>query len=133
MPEKTRNAGVAPSPPKGEGVDAATESRLATMVGWGLRIGVLLVAAGMACAFTWSWAIGAFPPLQSVALWPRSFDATTLVLATALLLVLLPPARVILAAIAFVRERDWLYLAFSATALALIAVSTLLGVWLRKG
>jgi hypothetical protein len=112
---------------------AATESRLQTTVGWGLRVGVLAVIAGMAWAFGWSWATGVFPSMQSAPLWPRAFDATTVVLATALLLVLLPPARVMLATVAFVRERDWLYTAFSVVALALIAASTALGMWLHKG
>jgi hypothetical protein len=114
--------------------DRAPEERLQTILGWGLRIGTLAVAAGMAVALVWSLATGAIPSLQSAPLWPRaSFDPGALVLLTALLLVLLPPARVILAAVAFARERDWLYCAFSAVALALIATSTFLGLWLRKG
>jgi hypothetical protein len=114
--------------------DRAPEERLQNILGWGLRLGTLAVAAGMAVALIWSVAIGAFPSTQSAPLWPRaSFDPAALVLLTALLLVLLPPARVVLAAVAFAREREWLYLTFSVVALALIAASTLLGLWLRRG
>ena len=114
--------------------DRGPEERLQNLLGWGLRIGTLAVAAGMAVALVWSLATGAFPSMQSAPLWPRaSFDPAALVLLTALLLALLPPARVILAAVAFAREREWLYFTFSAVALALIAASTLLGIWLRKG
>lgn len=121
--------------PMPEGTEkVSAETRLETTLSWGLRIGTLVVVAGMGCALVWSWASGALPSMHSGALWPRSsFDPTSLVLATALLLVLLPPARVVLAAVAFARERDWLYLIFSAVALAIIAASTVLGIWLRKG
>ncbi len=112
----------------------APEERLETILGWGLRIGTLVVAAGMGVALAWSMAIGVFPSMRSAPLWPWSaFDPTALVLLVALLLVLLPPARVVLAAITFARQRDWLYMTFSVVALALIAASTLLGLWLRNG
>jgi len=113
--------------------ERAPEAQLETILGWALRVGVLLVVTGMLVAFVWSWSSGAFPSVRGVARLPQAFDASALVLATALLLVLLPPARVILAAVTFARERDWLYLAFSMVALALIVASTLLGVLLRKG
>ena len=107
------------------------EARLQVLLGWGLRIGTLLVALGMGVALAWSLVTGVFPQMDGTL--RRHLDVTGLVWSTALLLVLLPPARVIAAMIAFAAEKNWRYVAFSALALVLLAASTVLGVSLRKG
>jgi len=114
---------------------ADTEERLQTALGWWLRIGAVTVAAGMGIALIWTLVSETTLSLHGPPAWPPAlgFDPQTLVLATGLLLVLIPPSRVLLAAVAFALEGNWRYVAFSLVALTLIAASTVLGIWLKRG
>jgi hypothetical protein len=114
--------------------EASEDESLQRLLSIWLRAGTALVIAALSGAFLWAAITGSYPAMTAV--WSPGWlhlGPTSLVLAGAVLLAILPPARVILAGVVFARSRDWRYLAFSTVALAFVAISNVLGTLLHKG
>jgi uncharacterized membrane protein len=114
--------------------EASEDESLERLLSLWLRAGTVLVIAALAGAFLWAALSGSYPSMKAA--WSPGwthFGPTSLVLVGALLLAILPPARVVIAGVVFARSRDWRYLIFSAVALGFVAASNVLGTLLRKG
>ncbi len=98
---------------------------------WGMVASTVLFAAGVARALQHPTTISLGPALhQSWAQTGRglaALDPGSLMLLATLVLILTPVARVVLACVAFWRDRDWKFVAVTGAVLAVIVLTVILG------